>query len=287
MYKSKPYKTTIMKTVEQQTLTSFIEPALEHVKDERLKQAILNALSNREASLQTIEQVFEKIGASDWTDTSFKLIFNAWKETHLKMLAIYGLSCRMQRMALETQGLTADQKTSLLLAGAKNAETSYEDLGLDYNGETHTTLYHNLAESFVSDDSWMLSAYSIPEARAFKTHVYRNMVVAPDIQTGLFTNMFSEIYNHAEYSIAITAFNRLIDTHYSFTPEEKERATTYIFAHIEDETELNHFTVVIDSLEYYTKATNTSINYELAQETFENYLSKLADVFAALDEKIM
>jgi len=275
-----------MKTVEQQTLTSFIEPALEHVNDQHLKQAILNALANQEGSLQTIERVFEKIGSANWTESSFKLIFNSWKETHLKMLAIYGLSCRMQRIALEEEGLSADQQKLLLLAGAKNAETSYEDLGLDFDGETHTTLYHNLAESFVPDDSWMLTAYSLPEAKAFKTHVYRNMVVAPDIQTGLFTNMFSEIYNHAEYSIAITAFNRLIDTHYAFTPEEKTKATTYIFAHIEDETELNHFTVVIDALEYYTKAMGTEINYTLAQETFENYLSKLAAVFAALDKKI-
>ena len=108
-----------MKTVEQQTLTSFIEPALEHVKDQRLKQAILNALNNRESALQTIEQVFEKIGSSDWTETSFKLIFNAWKETHLKMLAIYGLSCRMQRIALETEGLSPEQQKALLMAGAK------------------------------------------------------------------------------------------------------------------------------------------------------------------------
>jgi hypothetical protein len=273
-----------MKTIEHQTLTSFIEPALEHVKDQRLKEALLHALSNRETALQTIEQVFEKIGSEKWTETTFKLIFNAWKETHLKMLAIYGLSCRMQRVALETNDL--DAQRLLLLAGAKNAETSYEDLGLDFDGGTHTELYHNLAESFVTDDSWMLSRYAIPEAKAFKTYVYRNMVVAPDIQTGLFTNMFSEIYNHAEYSIAITTFNRLIDTHYNFTPEQKQKATTYIFAHIEDETELNHFTVVIDALEYYTQATNTAIDYALAQETFETYLSKLADVFAALDEKL-
>lgn len=274
-----------MKTIEQQTLISFIEPALEHVADSALKKALLNALTNKEDDLRAIEETFEKIGSVRWTETSFKLIFNAWKETHLKMLAIYGLSCRMQRMALESND--PEQQHLLLMAAAKNAETSYEDLGLDYDGETHTTLYHNLAQSFVSDDSWMLSMFSTKEASAFKTHVYRNMVVAPDIQTGLFTNMFSEIYNHAEYSIAITAFNKLIDNHYDFTPEEKEKATTYIFAHIEDETELNHFTVVIDSLNYYTQATHTTINYALAQETFETYISKLAEVFRALDDKIM
>lgn len=274
-----------MKTIAQHTLLSFIEPALEHVTDLQLKQALLNALHNKENDLAAIESTFEKIGSDRWTETTFKLIFNAWKETHLKMLAIYGLSCRMQRMALET----ADEarRHLLLMAAAKNAETSYEDLGLDYDGETHTTLYHNLAESFVSDDSWMLSIFATKEASAFKTYVYRNMVVAEDIQTGLFTNMFSEIYNHAEYSIAITAFNRLIDNHYDFTPEQKEKATTYIFAHIEDETELNHFTVVIDSLNYYAQATGNAINYELAQHTFETYISKLAEVFRALENKIM
>lgn len=273
-----------MKTIEKQSLTGFIEPALEHVTDSSLKQALLTALHNRETDLQVIEQVFEKIGTKRWSEDQFKTIFHAWKETHLKMLAIYGLSCRMQRMALDTD--EPAQQQLLLLAAAKNAETSYEDLGLDYDGETHTTLYHNLAESFVSDDSWMLAANGIKEAAAFKTYVYRNMVVEPDIQTGLFTNMFSEIYNHAEYSVAITAFNRLIDENYDFTPEQKEKTTTYIFAHIEDETELNHFTVVIDSLNYYTQATGTAINYTLAQQTFETYISKLSAVFRALDTKL-
>lgn len=273
-----------MKTIEKQSLTGFIEPALEHVTDNSLKQALLAALHNREADLQIIEQVFEKIGTKRWSEEQFKTIFHSWKETHLKMLAIYGLSCRMQRMALESDD--AAQQQLLLLAAAKNAETSYEDLGLDYDGETHTTLYHNLAESFVSDDSWMLAANGIKEASAFKTYVYRNMVVESDIQTGLFTNMFSEIYNHAEYSVAITAFNRLIDENYDFTPEQKEKTTTYIFAHIEDETELNHFTVVIDSLNYYTQATGTAINYALAQQTFETYISKLSAVFRTLDTKL-
>lgn len=273
-----------MKTIEKHTLVGFIEPALEHVADTRLKETLLTALNNRQNELRIIENVFEKIGTKRWTEDQFKTIFHSWKETHLKMLAIYGLSCRIQRMALETED--KNKQHLLLMAAAKNAETSYEDLGLDYDGETHTTLYHNLAESFVSDDSWMLSANGIPEAGAFKTLVYRNMVVESDIQTGLFTNMFSEIYNHAEYSVAITAFNRLIDENYDFTPEQKEKTTTYIFAHIEDETELNHFTVVIDSLNYYTEAMGTTINYDLAQQTFETYISKLSDVFRVLDTKL-
>ena len=79
-----------MKTIEQQTLVSFIEPALEHVEDSQLRSALQQALANQEPALRTIESVFEKIGSQNWTETSFKLIFNAWKETHLKMLAIYG-----------------------------------------------------------------------------------------------------------------------------------------------------------------------------------------------------
>ena len=273
-----------MSTLEKQSLALYFEPAMKYVEDAKLKAALLSALDNKQAEMALIEDTFEKIGSTKWTEDSFKMIFNAWKETHLKMLAIYGLSCRMQRTAIETEDESII-KSELLMAAAMNAETSYEDLGLDFDGETHTQLYHDLAESFVSDDSWMLSKYSTKEASAFKKYVYRNMVVSEDIQTGLFTNMFSEIYNH-EYSIALVAFNRLIDENFSFTAEEKKKATTYIFAHIEDETELNHFTVVIDSLNHYVKGVNTEINYELAQETFETYLSKLSTVFAALSAKI-
>jgi len=269
----------------EQTLVSFIEPALQHVNDHRLRQALLNALNNKETELETIEQVFVKIGSEHWTETTFKLIFNAWRETHFNLLAVYGLTCRVQRLCLATNDL--DRQHLLLLASARNATTSYEALGLGFDGGTHNELYHRLAESFVSDDTWMLSVFSIPEARSFSKWVYRSMVVAPDLQTGLFTHLFSEIYSHAEHSVAITAFNHLIDTHFSFSPGEKEEATAYITSHTGSETELGHFKAVLDALEYYTEATNTAINYELAQETFETYLDKLAAVFVALEEKIM
>ena len=127
-----------MKTIEQQTLVSFIEPALEHVEDKQLRAALQQALANQEPALQTIERFFEKIGSQNWTETSFKLIFNGWKETHLKMLAIYGLSCRMQRMGLESD-VTKEQQHLLFLAAAKNAETSYEDLGLDFDALVEET----------------------------------------------------------------------------------------------------------------------------------------------------
>ncbi|MCG8475241.1 MAG: hypothetical protein MI784_07190 [Cytophagales bacterium] len=273
-----------MKTIQKPRIFSCIEPALQYVKDRQLKTALLNALSNQEKAIATIEGTFGKLTTQKWPEETFKFFFNAWKATHLKMLAIYGLSCRLQRMALEESDDPGKQH-ELLLAAAKNAETSYEDLGLDFDGETHTKLYHDLAESFVSDDSWTLDKWSIPEANAFKEFVYRNMVVE-NIQVGLFTNMFSEIYNHAEYTVALSAFNELIDAHYDFVPDEKKKTTTYIFAHLEDETELNHFSVVIDSLNYYAKAENTAIDYELAQRTFETYLLKMARVFEQINLKL-
>ncbi|KAB8332727.1 hypothetical protein SD80_019435 [Scytonema tolypothrichoides VB-61278] len=59
------------------------------------------------------------------------------------MLPTYGLSCRLQRLAFIKD---AQEREQLLLASAFNAETSHEDLGLEYEGVTHTALYRRFGK---------------------------------------------------------------------------------------------------------------------------------------------
>ncbi|NEN95727.1 MAG: hypothetical protein F6K50_09350 [Moorea sp. SIO3I7] len=133
----------------------------------------------------------------------------------------------------------------------------------------------------MDNDSWQLEQYCLPKAREFKQWIYQNMVVN-DIPKGLFTNMFSEIYNHGEYTIALKAFSDLIDRHYSFSAPEKEQALTYIHAHVADETEVDHFLVVVKALNAYCQGTNTSIDYEQDRNLFVEYLTRLGGVMVKL-----
>ena len=194
------------------------------------------------------------------------------------MLAIYGLSCRIQRLALSEDDEAREQ---LWIAAARNAETSYEDLGLDYDGVTHAALYDAMARSFVPSDAWQLEVNGLPAALEFKRWVYERMVV-DDIPTGLLTNMFSEIYNHAEYSLALGVFTELVDRHYDFTDAEKERALTYIGAHVVAETEMSHFLVVVEALERYNRARGLDIDYERAEVLFTEYLERLGVVMGEM-----
>ena len=257
-----------------QPLTTTAVRVADLVTDQRLREALTRSFSRASASVEEVQRCFELLPARRWSEELFSTFFHSWRATHLKMLAIYGLSCRIQRLALTHEGETREQ---LWMAAAHNAETSYEDLGLDYNGVTHAALYDDMARSFLSSDAWQLETNGLPAALEFKRWVYGKMVV-DDIPTGLLTNMFSEIYNHAEYSLALQVFTKMIDAHYDFTDAEKERALCYIGAHVGDETEMKHFLVVVDALNRFNLAGRLGIDYEQAEALFTEYLERLGVV---------
>lgn len=261
-----------------QSLTTMAARVAGLVTDRRLREALERSFSRAAASVEKVERCFELLPAKRWSEDLLSTFLHSWKATHLKMLAIYGLSCRIQRLALTNDG---DAREQLWIAAARNAETSYEDLGLDYDGVTHAALYDDMARSFVPNDAWLMEENGLPAALEFKRWVYEKMVV-DDIPTGLLTNMFSEIYNHAEYSLALRAFTELVDSHYDFTAAEKERALCYIGAHVSGEAEMKHFLVVVDALNRYNLASRLHIDYERAEILFTEYLERLGVVMGEM-----
>ena len=257
-----------------QSLTATAARVADLVPDSRLREALVTSFARAAASVQEIERCFALLPARRWSEEVFSTFLHSWKATHLKMLAIYGLSCRIQRLAMNDGGEAREQ---LWIAAARNAETSHEDLGLDYGGVTHAALYEDMARSFVPTDAWLMESNGLPPALEFKRWVYEKMVV-DDIATGLLTNMFSEIYNHAEYTLALDAFTELVDAHYDFTDAEKERALCYIGAHVGDETEMRHFLVVVDALHRYNLARQLDLDYDRAEALFTEYLERLGVV---------
>jgi len=266
------------------SFSQTIAPLTEMVPNLCLRQALVQGVEEASEAVVKIENFFALLPTHRCSAQFLATFFNSWKATHLKMLAIYGLSCRLQRLALTSSN--PQVREQLLVAGALNAETSYEDLGLDYDGQTHAELYNCLACKFVEDQPWQLENFCLPKARDFKRWIYRNMVVR-DIPVGLITNMFSEIYNHGEYTIALSAFSNLVDRHYLFSDAEKEQALTYINAHVADETEVDHFLVVVKALDAYSQATSTSIDYEFAQNLFVEYLTRLGGVMDELSNQMI
>jgi len=261
-----------------QSLTATAVRVAGLVTDQRLRKALERSFSRAAASVERVEQCFELLPAKRWSEDVLSTFLHSWKATHLKMLGIYGLSCRIQRLALTNDGEAREQ---LWMAAARNAETSYEDLGLDYDGVTHAALYDDMARSFVPSDAWLMEENGLPAALEFKRWVYERMIV-DDIPTGLLTNMFSEIYNHAEYSLALCAFTELVDSHYDFTEAEKARALCYIGAHVGDETEMKHFLVVVDALDRFNMAGRLPIDYERAETLFTEYLERLGAVMGEM-----
>lgn len=261
-----------------QSLTATAARVADLVTDRRLREALHRSFSRAADSVEEVERCFELLPARRWSDDLLAVFLHSWKSTHLKMLGIYGLSCRIQRQALLHDGEAREQ---LWMAAARNAETSHEDLGLDYDGVTHAALFDDMARSLVPTDAWQRESNGVPPALEFKRWVYNRMIV-DDIPTGLLTNMFSEIYNHAEYTLALDAVTEFVDAHYDFSEAEKQRALCYIGAHVGDETEMKHFLVVVDALQRYNLARGLEIDYERAEVLFDEYLERLGVVMREL-----
>ena len=266
--------------MEIKTINEYISELADKVWDRELSQVLKESLVSGQSSIEKITRCFSLLPECSWSSEQLAQFLNSWKATHLKMLAIYGLSCRLQRLAMNA-GPESASHGQLMLASTHNAETSYEDLGLDYGGETHAQLFNDLAGALVGDYPWSLEKYCIPEAREFRGWIYQNMVVS-DIKTGLLTNMFSEIYNHAEYSIALTAFSEYVDRYYGLSGAEREKALQYVYVHVAEETEVAHFLVVVKALNAYCEATESSINYLEARQLFSEYLSRVGKVMESL-----
>jgi len=264
------------------SLRDIVAPVIAMVPHANLRGTLERAFAEEQDAVRDIEAFFEMLPAAEWPRELLRTFAGSWKATHLKMLAIYGLSCRLQR----TAGRSADpDRSNLYLAAARNAETSYEDLGLDFDGQTHADLYDAFAEALTGDDSWQLRKYRLPEAQRFSRWVYRNMVVEA-IPDGLFTNMFSEIYNHGEYSIALPAAQAYFRQRTGLSERERTSAITYVAAHVEDDTEADHFLVVVDALDRYLAASGTQLDTTRARYVFGAYLRNLAPVMQQLTERM-
>jgi len=262
------------------SLASIVDPVISLVPRAELRDTLQRAFSAEQAAVENIEEFFRMLPESAWSRDLLCTFCGSWKATHLKMLGIYGLSCRLQRSA---EGAEDRDRSNLYLAAARNAATSYEDLGLDFDGQTHAELYDDFAGALTGGDRWTLRQYRLPEAHRFSQWTYRNMVVE-SIHDGLLTNMFSEIYNHGEYSIALPAADAYFERHTRLTAPERRGAITYIAAHVEDDTEADHFLVVVEALDRYLAAAKTQFDVARAGSLFRAYLRNLAPVMQKLTE---
>ena len=264
--------------VDPTSLSAAIAPVISLIPSADLRDALLGAFSEEQTAVGSIEEFFRVLPSSRWSGDFLRTFVSSWKATHLKMLAIYGLSCRLQRAAGDAEVL---DRSNLYLAAAQNASTSYEDLGLDFDAQTHAELYEDFAEALTGSDLWQLRQYRLQEAHQFSQWVYRKMVIDA-IPDGLLTNMFSEVYNHGEYSIALPAAGAYFEQYTRLTGPEKRKATTYIAVHVEGEVEAAHFISVVESLDRYLAASRTRFDPERASSVFRTYLRNLAPVMRKL-----
>lgn len=264
-------------------IKDFITPVIESVQNLELRQALQSAFETEAYSLSIIEDSFNHFASQKQDKQTTYIFMRSWNSMHLKMLPIYGLTCRLQKLAMETEGENRDK---YFMAAGYNAETSYEDLNLEKEyAHTHSELYEKLAKAVCGDDAWRQDHFCITEAADFRRWIYYNMVAEP-IEIGLLTNLFSEIFNHGEYAYALQPFEFLLQNHCSLSETESQNLSLYIRCHVDDDVEEDHFYSVIKSLEHYNSVSGQKTDFVQAEKLFRTYLKSCASVMAILNQEM-
>ena len=82
-------------TVPDFDLRALALPEITAVSHIPLRGALLAAFEKEGASIAAIEGLFAGLAQANLSQDALAAFFHNWKATHLKMLAIYGLSCRL------------------------------------------------------------------------------------------------------------------------------------------------------------------------------------------------
>lgn len=269
---------------------ALTERMLENVNllpDPQLQASIREAIKNAEPDIRVIEDCFARLVENKPSQEQLALFLGSWKKTHLKMNGIYGITIRLLVMADEKDDETeAAAKNGLVKAAYRNALTSFEDLGIGYGAETHEELYEDAALALLGDDSWQERKYARKEATEFGKWIFKTMVDDKlDLTLALMANLFSEIYNDAEYRLALETFEKIADFR-NLDPESRERAVKYAQVHVGSEggaeVEVAHLLSMHNAIQAYTTASEGTLDYSKAQALFEEYLRRLASAFAKM-----
>lgn len=264
------------------SIHATVAPVIASVAHPELKEALARSFERAGPSLAKVERAFESFTSGKPSAKAACTFMKSWHSTHLKMLPIYGLTCRLHKLALQEEGQKRDD---YFLAASHNAETSHEDLSVDTpHLRTHAQLFDRLAETVCGGDAWRRDNWCTPEAADFRNWIYHNMVHAP-IETGLLTNMFSEIYNHGEYSRAMRPFETLLQR-LGHDEQEARRLGVYIRCHVDSDVEEAHFNCVLDALDHYNRAAGRSTDIPVAERLFSEYLERCGRVMEVLEQRI-
>jgi hypothetical protein len=267
-----------MKLQIQKSMLERMDEIISLLPASDIKKTLDKTMQSKADELSKIEKVFQKICSKKYSNKKMSLFLNAWKLTHLKMLPIYGLSCRLNMLGMEYDN---EIKLAYLEASAYNAKTSHEDLGIGFNAISHGQLYDEFALSLVKKDKWKLEKYELPKAKDFSKWVYKSMLLN-SIEYALCINMVSEFYNHAEYAYSYDTFKYSMTNFYDIQGKELEDAIRYIDVHNEYETEIHHFLAVVESIYKYEEASGKKVSMETVKEVIVTYIDSITEVFESL-----
>ena len=254
-------------------LYTIVRQVTQQLPDRMLAEAVENAFQECLPSLHAVESYFQTLTSRRWAQPVPQQFLHGWRDTHLSAGSVAAMTCRLLTLAEEQP----EHMATYTKAATENAKIIHEDLGLD-GGDTHANLYVRLANTVCGSNEWELNTYRTPAAYEFRKWIHQRRVLTPALEQGLLTTIASEIYNHAEYTLAAPLFEKWLQQDLGISAAQTKQALAYIVVHTGD-TESDHFLHGVNALQHYLAAQGRHIDYAQVQECCVEYLQRIGRVF--------
>lgn len=228
------------------------------------------------SAARAAERVFGRLTSARFPKDRLCRFLAGWHATHGTSQFVSGLMIRMLR---EADSRPEAERPLIHRAVGMVAEIIPEDTGVD--DTPHAELFARFATFLVGDDAWRLDRYLVPACERFRAYVQDQRLRRP-IEEAILTTAASENWNSGEY----TYFDDLIAPWMTEVIGEKcsyKFITKYVSVHAGG-TELGHFLHAMRAWEAFCQASGVAMNPEMAHQVFVQYLTRLAEAFAALHE---
>ncbi len=230
------------------------------------------------SAVRIAERVFDRLTSARFPKESTCRFLAGWHATHGTSQFVSGLMIRMLR---EAERRPEADRPLLHRAVGMIAEIIPEDTGVD--DTPHAELFARFATFLAGDDAWRLDRYIVPACERFRAYV-QDQRLRGSIEEAILTTAASENWNSGEYTyldgLVGPWMTRIIGADDSY-----QYAVRYVSVHAGD-TELGHFMHAMRAWEAFCHASGVTIDPEKARHVFVQYLTRLTDAFAALDEAL-
>ena len=259
------------------SIIDIVKPEIQLVEDRELRDVLLMAYKDSEASIDVIQSCLVKVTSQEWPEYAMCKFFKNWRNPAVGAGSFCALTCRLLDEA-SVYSLGSVTQSDLFFSAARIAEVSNEDMGL--LGPNHGELYEGLATAFCGTDAWKLQRYNLPQVTEYLTGVREYRERGQYMIHALMISLAEELYNHGEFTYIAPLFKKWYGV-VGLNDEKRNQVLRFVYEHVRG-TESGHFANMTQGLIHYCRAHGVEPDWEELGQRNREYIDGVAASFDQL-----